>query len=122
MPARATRGARRPVEQVAPVARAKRSRTLLAWLAGSFGIILTTLIVLRVAGVRLGQGYFATLWSPLFVPRLTRVVTLMPAAAMACGAVWALTVPRRSYRATGRILLVLAAVGAGVWIWSAPPE
>lgn len=122
MTSRAARQATRRPSHSESLARPRRSRTLLIWLSASSLLVLVTLLVLMLAGVKLGQGYFATLWSPMPGIRLTRVVTLPPVAALACGGVWALAHASRAYRATGRALLTLAMLGAGVWVWSAPPE
>jgi hypothetical protein len=102
--------------------RRSRSRTLLTWLAVSFALPLLMLLALKLAGVQLGQGYFATLWSPLTETRLMRLLAPMPVAAAAVGGVWALANPRGAYRVTGAALAAAAMLGAGVWVWWAPPE
>src|SRR5687767_1736515 len=99
-----------------------RSKSLLAWLIGSSAVLLPTLLALMLAGVKLGQGYFATLWSPLVDVRLARLPPIILLGAIACGGVWALGQAARSYRMAGRGLMALAMIGAGVWVWWAPPQ
>jgi hypothetical protein len=127
MPSRAARQAapvrrRRSQNDVEAPSSPRRSRALLAWLGGSFVFALLVLLVLRLAGVRLGQGYFATLWSPVTGWRFERLPVFASVVAMAVASVWTLVNPRRSYRATGAALAAAAMLGAGVWVWWAPPE
>jgi hypothetical protein len=103
--------------------RPKPSRTLPVWIAGSFTLALSILLVLFFADVRLGQGYFAILYSPVADWRLMRLLPLLVVGGVACGAVWALAhAADRTHRATGHVLLMLAFVAAGVWVWWGPPD
>lgn len=103
-------------------ARPARSLSLGLWLWGSCLITLGAAVALFFADVRLGQGYFAILYSPVADWRLQRAIPSLLLASAAAGSVWALAQRDQSSRIAGRIILSLFMVGAGVWVWWAPPD
>ena len=111
-----------PLPRARPRVQPRRSFALAAWLAGSFVVALGILLVLFVADVRFGQGFFAIRYSPVALWRLQRALAVLPLAVMACAAVWALARRGRAEAAVGRVLLAAAMLGAGVWAWYGPPE
>jgi hypothetical protein len=105
-----------------PSVKPKRSYTLLVWLGSSVVVTLIALIVLKLADVRLGQGYFAIRYSPFSSERLERTLPLIVVAMLACGGIWAIAKRDQLHRRIGHALLLAASLGAGCWAWWAPPE
>jgi hypothetical protein len=100
----------------------RRSRFLLLWLWSSALVTLGAATALFFADVRLGQGYFAILYSPIADWRMARVLPALVIAGAAAGGVWTMGQRERSNRIAGRIFLIASMLGAGVWLWWAPPE
>src|SRR5688500_15265294 len=98
------------------------SRTIVLLLLASSLLPLAVLFTLRVADVRLGQGYFSILYSPIPGWRLPRAVPAVAAGAFACAAVWALAMRGRAPRVAGVTLFSISVLAMGTWTWWAPPE
>src|SRR5439155_23001634 len=105
-----------------PRAIPRPSRLILTWLGGSFTVILGTLLILAALNVRLGQGYFAYLYSPIRNQRVVRMLPILLVGLIACGAIRLATFPKAQARWGGIATLLACAVLAGIWSFWAPPQ
>lgn len=80
------------------------------------------LLILAALDVRLGQGYFAYRYSPIRSQRTFHILPMLLIGLVACGAIRQLASVHRRARQVGVLLLVLCAIGTGLWNWWAPPK
>jgi hypothetical protein len=105
----------------APVA-VPRSRAIAGWLSLSFVLPFAFILILFARGTPLGQGYFVYRWSPVRHLRAAGALWIIPAMALAGGAVWLMAGKSTNARRGGLALFVLSVVAAGAWAWLAPPQ
>ena len=106
---------------VQPARAARASRAILLLLGASFVIPMGILLLLVASEVRLGQGYFAYRYSPVRNLRTPRAAPVILIAAATGGAILLLARRETKHRAAGGALGAAALIGAGVWVWFAPP-
>ncbi|MEO6437052.1 MAG: hypothetical protein ABIP55_15015 [Tepidisphaeraceae bacterium] len=108
--------------QQLPLVPIPRSRMVAGLLAISFILPFAILLPLMALDVRIGQGYFAFRYSPVRAARTARTAPVLAIAAAAGAGVWMLAKADRSKRRVGVALLGAAMLGAGGWVWWAPPS
>lgn len=91
-------------------------------LGAAFILPFAILLACAALEVPMGQGYFWFRYSPVRAERTLRALPAVALGGIAAGAVWTLAArrPRRDRLAAGTVLAA-AAVGAGAWVWWAPP-